>query len=82
MELALRTIFGKIFPKERRIAVLPDQIAKNEKLTDVEAVQAVSSDGWLALTLEQRKGPPPAIAAPPRPKETRPAEARRKTVWR
>jgi hypothetical protein len=82
MELALRTIFGKIFPKERPIAVLPDQIAKNEKLSDVQAVQAASSDGWLAITLEQRKGPPPAIAAPPRPKETRPAEARRKTVWR
>jgi len=83
MELALRTIFGKIFPKERSIAVLPDQIAKNEKLTDVHAVQAASSDGWLAITLEQRKAPPPAVAAPPRPtKPTRPAEARRKTVWR
>jgi hypothetical protein len=82
MELALRTIFGKIFPKERPIAVLPDQIAKNEKLTDVQAVQAASSDGWLAITLEQRKSPPPVIAAPPRPKDTRPAEARRKTVWR
>ena len=82
MELALRTIFGKIFPKERPIAVLPDQIAKNEKLADVQAVQAASSDGWLAITLEQRKAPPPTIASPPRPKQARPAEARRKTVWR
>ena len=82
MELALRTIFGKIFPKERPIAVLPDQIAKNEKLADVHAVQAVSSDGWLAITLEQRKTPPSTIAAPPKPQQTRPAEARRKTVWR
>ena len=82
MELALRTIFGKIFPKDRPIAVLPDQIAKNEKLADVQAVQAASSDGWLAITLEQRKTPPPTIASPPRPKQPRPAEARRKTVWR
>ena len=82
MELALRTIFGKIFPKERPIAVLPEQIANNEKLADVQAVQAASSDGWLAITLEQRKAPPPTIAAPPRPKQNRPAEARRKTVWR
>ena len=82
MELALRTIFGKIFPKERPIAVLPDQIAKNEKLADVQTVQAASSDGWLAITLEQRKAPPPTIASPPRPKQNRPAEARRKTVWR
>ena len=82
MELALRTIFGKIFPKERPIAVLPDQIAKNEKLADVHAVQAASSDGWLAITLEQRKAPPPVIASPPKPQQPRPAEARRKTVWR
>ena len=82
MELALRTIFGKIFPKERRIPVLPEQIANNPKLADVQAAQAVSSDGWFALTLQQRTPPPPAIAAPPRPKDTRPAEARRKSVWR
>ncbi len=82
MELALRTIFGKIFPKERPIAVLPDQIAKNEKLADVHAVQAASSDGWLAITLEQRKAPSPVIASPPKPQRPRPVEARRKTVWR
>jgi hypothetical protein len=82
MELALRTIFGKIFPKERLIPLLPEQIANNPKLADVQAAQAVSSDGWFALTLQQRTPPPPAIAAPPRPKDTRPAEARRKTVWR
>jgi hypothetical protein len=82
MELALRTIFGKIFPKERPIAVLPDQIAKNPKLADVQASQAVSSDGWFALTLQQHTTPPPAIAAPPKPQQARPAEARRKTVWR
>jgi hypothetical protein len=80
MELALRTIFGKIFPKGRPIEVLPEQIAKNPKLADVQASQAVSSDGWFALTLQQRTTP--AIAAPPRPKDTRPAEARRKSVWR
>ncbi len=80
MELALRTIFGKIFPKGRPIEVLPEQIAKNPKLADVQASQAVSSDGWFALTLQQCTTP--AIAAPPRPKDTRPAEARRKSVWR
>ena len=82
MELALRTIFGKIFPKERPIAVLPEQIAKNPKLADVQAAQAVSSDGWFALTLQQRTTPPPAIASPPKPQQARPAEARRKAVWR
>lgn len=82
MELALRTIFGKIFPKERPMPLLPEKIAANEKMADVQAVQAVSSDGWLAITLEQRKSPPPVIASPPRPKAGRPAEARRKAIWR
>ena len=82
MELALRTIFGKIFPKERKIAVLPDQIAKNPRLSEVQAVQAVSSDGWLALTLEQRKGPPPGTVAPAQPAHPRPQEARRKIIFR
>jgi hypothetical protein len=82
MELALRTIFGKLFPKERPIEVLPEKIAKNPRLADVQAVQAASSDGWLAITLEQRTAPPPAIAAPPRPKDPRAAGVRRKPVFR
>ena len=81
MELALRTIFGKIFPKERKIAILPDTIAMNPKLADMQAVQAVSSDGWLAIALEQRTPAPPAVAAPP-PAKSRPAEARRRTMFR
>jgi len=82
MELALRTIFGKIFPKERKIALLPDTIAMNPKLADMHAVQAASSDGWLAVTLEQRAPQPATIASPPRPKVGRPAEARRRSVVR
>ncbi|MFM7290015.1 MAG: hypothetical protein ACKO6B_02145, partial [Planctomycetia bacterium] len=82
MELALRTIFGKLFPKERPIEVLPEKLAKNPRLADVQAVQAASSDGWLAITLEQRTAPPPAITAPPRPKDPRAAGVRRKPVFR
>jgi hypothetical protein len=82
MELALRTIFGKIFPKERRIPLLPAKITENPRLEGVEAVQSVSSDGWLAMTLERRQDSPPTIAAPKRPAEQRPAEARRKMIRR
>jgi hypothetical protein len=82
IELALRTIFGKIFPKERRIPLLPEKVTTNPRLEGVEAVQSVASDGWLALTLERRAGPAPAIAAPKRPTEQRPAEARRKMIRR
>jgi hypothetical protein len=77
MELALRTIFGKIFPKERKIPLLPPRIAENERLPGLQAVQAVSSDGWLAITLEEAK----PTAAPKAPPATAP-QARRRTVFR
>jgi hypothetical protein len=76
MEIALRTIFGKIFPKERPIPVLPERISKNPKMASMHAVQAVTSDGWFAIALASRE---PATAAAPRPT---PPEARRKSLLR
>jgi hypothetical protein len=73
IELALRTIFGKIFAKERPIAVLPERIAGDPRLADVQAVQAVSAAGWFALALAE----PPQVAAPatdsPTPQAATPA---------
>jgi predicted amino acid dehydrogenase len=51
MEIALRTIFGKIFAKERRIPLVPEGMASNPRLADLRAVQAVATDGWLAIAL-------------------------------
>lgn len=51
MEIALRTIFGKIFAKERRIPLIPAPLAANPRLADLRAAQAVSTDGWLAIAL-------------------------------
>lgn len=51
MEFGLRTIFGKMFPKERPVPLVPAGIASNPRLAGVVAVQAVSSDGWLAFAL-------------------------------
>lgn len=56
IEFALRTIFGKIFPKERPIPVLPDRLVKNPRLEGLMVLQAVSTDGWLALALGIRDG--------------------------
>jgi len=81
MELALRTIFGKIFPKERSVPVLPEKIAANPRLVRVQATQALTSDGWIALSLEETPAPAvaqPATAAP----ANRPADARRKPLFR
>lgn len=77
MEIGLRTIFGKIFPKERPIAVLPERIVANPKMQTIHAVQAVSSDGWFGLALASRE--PAATVAAPKP--TAP-EARRPAIFR
>jgi hypothetical protein len=63
MEIALRTIFGKIFPKERPLPVVPERFVANPRLEGMRAVQAVSHDGWFALALATRE-PPATVAAP------------------
>jgi hypothetical protein len=67
LEIPLRTIFSKIFPKERPIALLPASIVKNPRLADMRAVQVVSTDGWFAFALDGAAEKPaagPAITAP------------------
>lgn len=63
MEIALRTIFGKIFPKERRLGIVPEKFLADPRLSDLRATQAAASDGWLAIALSPTtpaEGPPPA----------------------
>ena len=57
-EIGLRTVFGKIFPKERPIPLLPERLASDPRLADLEVCQAVITDGWLAIALA------PAMAEP------------------
>lgn len=51
MEIALRTIFGKVFAKERPVRLLPESIATHPRLADARAVQATCAEGWFALAL-------------------------------
>jgi hypothetical protein len=62
LEIPLRTIFSRIFPKDRSIALLPATIVKNPRLNDLHAVQAVSTDGWFALALGMRSEASPATS--------------------
>ena len=64
-ELALRAIFGKIFPKERPLPLLPETIASNPRITDLAVLQAASTDGWFAISLGELPAPV-AVAAPAR----------------
>ena len=53
MEIALRTIFGKIFVRDRPFAVVPQSVTGNPQLAGIRAVQAVATDGWLGLALAE-----------------------------
>jgi hypothetical protein len=53
MEIGLRTVFGKIFVKERPVAILPAKLAEHPGMAGVQAVQAVCADGWFALALAE-----------------------------
>jgi hypothetical protein len=51
MEFGLRTIFGKMFPKERPVPLVPAKVVTNPRMQGVQAVQAIIADGWLAVAL-------------------------------
>jgi hypothetical protein len=51
MEFGLRTIFGKMFPKERPVPLVPDTVVANPRMRGLQAVQAIVADGWLAVAL-------------------------------
>ena len=50
-ELALRTIFGKIFAKERPIQVMPENLVVHPRLQTACVVQAISDDHWFSIAM-------------------------------
>ena len=65
LEIALRAIFSKVFPKERSLAVLPDRVVANPRMQGLSVIEAAVSDGWFAVSLgatEAPKQPIPAAA--------------------
>jgi hypothetical protein len=71
MEFGLRTIFGKMFPKERPVNLVPDKVLANPRLAGVQAVQAVVADGWfaIALAVTAQAGGGPAATTASRPSD-------------
>ena len=78
MEIALRTIFGKIFAKERMIAIVPATVTENPKLAAMRAVQAVATDGWLGIALADPAATATDEPARPTPTATLPGPADRR----
>ena len=71
MEFGLRTIFGKMFPKERPVRLVPETLVANPRFSGVQAVQAVTADGWLAVALAPVT---PPISGKTSPTAVRPPE--------
>lgn len=65
LEIALRTIFGKIFPAERPIELLPASLVGHPRLADLVANQAVATDGWFSIAVEPRVEAPAVAPQPP-----------------
>jgi hypothetical protein len=82
MEIALRVIFGKIFAKERLIAILPAKVTENPKLAAMRAVQAVATDGWLAIALAEPPATMTGQPARPSPTAAAPVPADRRPLRR
>lgn len=67
MEIGLRTIFGKIFAQSRPVPLVPEQVTENPALSDLVAVQAVATDGWLAIALAESQNTMTSQPAKPSP---------------
>ena len=68
IEFALRTIFGKIFPKEKPVPIVPKKFTEHPRLQDLTTLQAMSWDGWIAIAL----GDSPQLQTAEIPKEQPP----------
>ena len=68
IEFTLRTIFGKIFPKERPIPIVPKKFTDHPRLQNLTTLQAISWDGWTAIAL----GDSPQLQTAEIPEEQQP----------
>lgn len=58
-QIALRSIFAQVFPKNRPIYLTPERMETNPKFADIQFTQLVIDDGWLGVAL----GPQPKQTA-------------------
>jgi len=57
-QVALRTVFSKLFSKNRTRQIVPDRLRNHPKMGDLAVTQMVIEDGWIAVAL----GPKPRLA--------------------
>ncbi len=52
-ELALRTIFSKVLPRDRKLDLVPSLITDNPRLSGLSLTQCVIDDGWIGIAIGQ-----------------------------
>lgn len=53
-QVALRGIFGKVFSKNRNIPLMPADLAKDRRLSDLHVTQFTIRDGWVGVSIGRR----------------------------
>jgi hypothetical protein len=62
-QIALRGIFSKTFPKDRRLDALPQQLATDPRMGGLTVTQLTIEDGWIGLALGPGQSADPASVA-------------------
>jgi hypothetical protein len=50
-DMALREVFGKLLPPDRKLNLIPSFVADHPQLTDSAVTQCVIEDGWIGLAI-------------------------------
>lgn len=56
-QIALRGIFSRVFSQDRQLTLLDPKLATDPRLAGLEVTQCVTTDGWIGLSLGQRRAP-------------------------
>jgi hypothetical protein len=64
--VTLKAIFSRMFTRNRQVRLTPEQIARDQRLTDLHVSQLVIEDGWIGLAVGVNR-----IAAKPAPQASK-----------
>lgn len=56
-QIALRGIFSRVFSQDRQLSLLDPKLAGDPRLAGLAVTQCVTTDGWIGLSLGQRRAP-------------------------
>lgn len=54
-QIALRTVFAKVFPDDMRLPLWPEQLSADPRFADLDVQQVDIRDGWLGMAIGPRR---------------------------